>query len=225
MIQDSLPHTLNIVVHVLFGTAALALGLVQLVAAKGGQRHRILGRLFVRAAWIVVATAAAGVALFRFSAFLAVLTLLVAYWTYSGVRAVQIRHTGPTLQDGLVSIAGLVAVAVFLYYLPRIRFPWVGTIIYSTLGTLTAVALYDLCRFAFPRRWFESLWLYEHIVKIIGAHGAIVSAFAGTVLSAWQPYSQILPSGIWTALQLGFVIQRSRRARAAVDVEVTRRIA
>jgi uncharacterized membrane protein len=222
VIQDSWPHTLNVVAHILFGTAAVALGMVQLLGSKGGNRHRFLGRLFVGATWIVVATAATGLVAFRFGAFLAVLTLLVAYWTYSGVRSVRIRHTGPTLQDGAVAVCGLVAVALFLFYLPNIRFPWVPTVIYSTLGTLTMVALYDLSRFAFPKRWFESLWLYEHLVKMIGAHGAIVAAFSGTVLPSWQPYSQIVPVALWTALQLGFVIHLSRRSRAVAAIGVTR---
>jgi hypothetical protein len=49
------------------------------------------------------------------------------------------------------------------------------------------------------------------MVKIIGAHAAIVSAFAGTVLPFWQPYSQLLPSVVWTVLQIAFVVQVVRR--------------
>lgn len=203
--MDSL-HTVNVVLHVICGTAALALGLVQLVASKGGPPHRRLGRLFVYLVWTVVATAALGLALCGFRAFLAVLTLLVAYWTYSGMRAARTRGRGPMIQDGLASVLGLAAVVMFCYWLPYVRFPWVPSIIYSTLATLMLVAVYDLCRFAFPSHWHERLWQYEHIVKMIGAHAAIVAAFSGTVLSALQPYSQILPSVIWTGLQIGFVL-------------------
>jgi uncharacterized membrane protein len=225
VMHDSIAHTLNIGVHVVFGTAALTLGILQLVAAKGGPRHRLVGRLFMRAAWLVVLTATTGLTLFRFGAFLAVLTLLVAYWLYSGVRALRIRHTGPTMQDAAASCFGLLSVVIFLYYLPSVRYPWVPSIIYSTLATLTAVALYDLTRFAFPKRWFESLWLYEHVVKMIGAHGAIVSAFAGTVLPFWQPFSQVIAPVVWTALQLGFVVHIARRARREASPQWTRRIA
>jgi hypothetical protein len=160
-------------------------------------------------------TATTGLMLFRFGAFLAVLTLLVGYWLYSGVRALRIRDTGPTAGDAVASCCALLSVVIFLYYLPSVRYPWVPSIIYSTLATLTAVAVYDLARFAFPRNWFESLWLYEHVVKMIGAHGAIVSAFAGTVLPFWQPFSQILPPAIWTAFQLGFVIHIALARRSA----------
>jgi uncharacterized membrane protein len=215
--MDSWAHTLNIVIHVLCGTAALLLGFIQLLSKKGGAQHRKVGEWFVRLGWLTVATAAAGLALFRFGAFLAVLTLLVAYWIYSGIRALRIRHTGPQMRDAAASIGGLVAVAVFLYYLPRIQSPWVPTITYSTLATMATLASYDLSRFLFPRRWFKSLGLYEHVVKMIGAHGAMAAAFAGTVLSFLQPFSQIAPSVIWTLLQVGFVIHVIRTSAENVE--------
>jgi uncharacterized membrane protein len=225
MILDSWPHTLNILVHVLAGTAAIGIGAFQLMTAKGGTRHRLAGQWFVRAVWVVVSTAAAGLLLFRFGAFLAVLTLLVAYWNYSGMRAARNRANGPGLQDGVVSALALIAVAVFLYFLAGIRFPWAPSVIYGSLGALVLVTFYDLARFTFPRPWFESLWLGEHVAKMIGAHGALVSAFAGTVLSSWQPYSQILPSVVWTALQIGFVIQVARRSQSAAVPRTVRRFA
>lgn len=211
MIHESWTHTVNIVVHVVFGTLALLLGFVQLVTRQGGARHISRGRLFVRSVWIVVGTATIGLVVFRFSAFLAVITLLVAYWAYSGVRALRIRHTGPAIQDAVVSACGLGAVALFVLYLQTVRFPWAPQVIYSTLGTLTAVCLYDLARFTFPRRWFATLWRYEHLVKMIGAHSAVLAAFAGTVLSAWQPYSQLLPSVFSTAAMIGYVIYFATR--------------
>lgn len=211
--MDSIPQTINIVLHVVCGTAALVLGLVQLFAAKGGDRHRRLGLLFGYFVWAVVATAAIGLVLFEFRAFLAVLTLLVAYWTYSGLRATRTRERGPKGQDALASVLGLAAVAAFCYWLPYVRTPWVPAITYSTLATMATVAFYDLSRFLFPIRWHASLWPCEHIVKMLGAHAAIVSAFAGTMLAAFQPFSQVAPSVVWTLLQVGFLVQYRRRNR------------
>lgn len=209
--MDSISQTLNIVVHVACGSLALVLGLVQLFSAKGDDRHRRLGRWFAYLVWAVVATAAIGLVLFEFRAFLAVLTLLVAYWTYSGVRTVRTRELGPQVRDGVASVAGLVAVTALCYALPRLQVPWVPAITYSTLATLALVAVYDLSRFLFPRHWHRELWLYEHIVKMLGAHAAIVSAFSGTVLASLQPFSQIAPSVVWTLLQVGFLVQHRRR--------------
>lgn len=128
-------HTANIVVHVLFGSMALLIGCAQLVRRKGGQRHRSHGRRFVMAMVVVVGTAALGLAVFRFGAFLAVITALAAYWTYSGWRALRIAETGPQLSDTVAPLIGLAGTAAFLFYLPAIRFPWAGAVIYSTLAT------------------------------------------------------------------------------------------
>ena len=222
VLQDSVPHAINVLIHVVCGTAALALGFWQLIRVKGGTAHHQVGRWFVRAVSVVVVTAATGLALFRFGAFLAVLTLLVAYWLYSGVRASRMREAGPCLQDALVSVTALLAVALFLYFLPRVRFPWVPAVIYSSLGTLAALAFYDLSRFAFPRRWFRTLWVYEHAAKMLGAHGSVAAAFAGTVLPAWQPISQMAPPAIWTVLQIGFLVHIYWRARASSRAEARR---
>jgi len=84
--------------------------------------------------------------------------------------------------------------------------PWSPAIIYPTLGTLVAVAVYDLARFAFPKSWFATTWFYEHLIKMIGAYTAVVSAFSGTVLARWQPWSQIAPSIVGTAAMFGFIV-------------------
>jgi hypothetical protein len=105
-----------------------------------------------------------------------------------------------------MSVAGLGAAILFILFLQTVHFPWNPAVIYSTLGSLMCVATYDLARFAFPKRWFAKLWLHEHLVKMIGAYTAVVSAFSGTVLGAWQPYSQLVPSLLGTGLQIGYVL-------------------
>src|SRR5687768_15965875 len=80
-------HIANVAVHVVFGTLALVIGLVQLVGRKGGHVHLRRGQWFLGCVTVVVGTASIGLAVFRFTAFLAVITLLVAYWSYSGYRA------------------------------------------------------------------------------------------------------------------------------------------
>lgn len=211
-------HGANITVHVVSGVAALALGLVQLVSEKGGRLHTTVGRWFTSAIWIVVATAVLGVVAFEFRAFLSVLTLLVAYWNYSNVRTLRNRANGPSRQDAVAATCGLLAVALFLYLLPRVRFPWVPSVVYSTLFTFALVTLYDLSRFAFPKVWFARLWIHEHVVKSIGAYSAVVSAFAGTVLPAWQPYSQMVPPLAGFILQVVFVVRCARRPGAGSAV-------
>ena len=93
-----------------------------------------------------------------------------------------------------MSVSALVAAGLFALGAQAAQFPWAAGVVYSILGTLVAVAVYDLARFTFPKRWFKTLWLYEHLVKMNGWHGSILSAFSGTVLWAWHPYSRVAPT-------------------------------
>ena len=219
IMKDWWPHTANVVVHVLFGTLALVLGLVQLVTRKGGASHRARGRWFLGSVWVVVGTATTGIVLFRPRADLVAVTLLTAYWAWSGLRALRIRHVGPVARDALVSVCALVASVLLVLYLQTVRVPWAPAVVYSTLGTLVLLSLYDLVRFAFPARWFETLWLYEHLVKMIGAHSSVITAFSGTVLWRWSPYSQVLPSIVWTAFMITFVVYVRRRTVRKIVIE------
>ena len=208
-------HAANIVVHVAAGTLGLGIGFVQLGGRKGKGRHAARGRVFLACVWIVVATASIGLTAFRFVAFLGVITLLVAYWAYSGYRALHIRDTGPTPHDAVASCVGLGAAAAFVVFLQRATFPWAPIVIYSTLASLAMICTYDLVRFSFPTRWYRRLWLTEHIVKMLGAHGALAAAFSGTVLVGWQPFSQVAPSAFWTGAMVGYAAYYSRRRRVA----------
>jgi cation transporter-like permease len=49
---------------------------------------------------------------------------------------------------------------------------------------------------------------------MLGAYTAVVSAFAGTVLEKWQPYSQMIPSILGVVAMLGFIIYFRRNPRA-----------
>jgi hypothetical protein len=213
LFQESLPHTANVLVHVAFGTLALGAGLVALLARKGGRLHIRYGRLFLGFLAVVILTATVGIVAFGFRAFLGVITLLAAYQAYSGYRILRTRWTGLQGQDAVVALAGLATTALFLWFLDSTRTPWSPVVVYPTLGTLAVVALYDLARFAFPARWLRKTWFYEHLIKMLGAYNAVVSAFAGTVLAAWQPYSQILPSVLGLAATMGFIVYFRKRPK------------
>lgn len=187
-------HAANIASHVLFGTAALLIGFRQILTSPLKAHHAKRGRQFVAAVTVVLFTATIGLTLFEFRAFLAVITALAGYWTYSGMRTLRIRHGGPKLQDAVASLIGLAAVTGFMWFLPQVSLSWNPAVIYSTLASLAVICVYDLLRFAFPARWFRQLWIYEHVVKMISAHSAVFAAFAGTVLAAAQPFSQLAPS-------------------------------
>lgn len=211
-------HHLNILVHIGFGTLALLVGLVPLLTAKGGAAHVRAGRWFLGLAAGALLTAVLGLAVFNFRPFLTVVVLLSVYQAYSGFRALRTRATGPTLRDGVFSAVFLAGGLAFLVLLPRITLVWSPGIMYSTLGFLLAMTVYDLSRFAWRQRWRRGAWLYEHIWKMTSTYAALLSAFTGTVLAAYQPYSQVVPSALGTAVACGFMAyayrRRGRRATA-----------
>jgi len=207
-------HAANIAIHVVFGTIALVIGFVPLVTPKGGRTHVRFGRWFLICLIVVIATAVIGIVAFGFRAFLGVITMLAAYEAWSGYRVFAIRATGPRTLDALVSLGALGAAVLFVAYLRSVHVPWATVVIYSTLGTLVAVALYDLLRFALPNRWLAKSWFYEHLIKMMGAYTAIVSAFSGTVFARWQPYSQMAPSIIGSAAMIGFIVYHARAANS-----------
>lgn len=215
IIHSTLPHTLNVLVHVVFGTAAIGAGLVPIVTRKGGRAHRRFGRIFLACLGVVIVTAVIGVFAFNFRAFLGIITLLAAYNGYSGYRVLQTKAAGPQLRDTAAALGALALVAGFLQYLHAVRVPWAPVVIYSTLGSLVFVSAYDLVRLAFPRRWYGSLWLYEHLAKMLAAYSAVLSAFAGTVLVRWQPYSQIVPSALAVAAMVGFGVASRNNSPSA----------
>lgn len=189
-------HQFNILLHVAAGTVALVLGLTALLAAKRAGLHTRTGRYFLMALTLVVATALTGSLLFRSSPFLFFLTLLSGYVGYSGFRAVRLRERQSRPGDALIAGAVL-AVALWYTLLIRQGFSnWSPVIIYSTVGAIILVTTYDLVKYFFLHQILKSWWIYEHIYKLISAFSAIVSAFAGTVLPNWQPYSQLTPSVI-----------------------------
>src|ERR1700733_6743018 len=65
-------HWVNIAIHVVFGAAALALGLVAICSPKGRRLHIGSGRLFIYAYLVVITTATIGLLAFDFRSFLAV---------------------------------------------------------------------------------------------------------------------------------------------------------
>jgi hypothetical protein len=204
-------HQLNILVHVVFGTLALLVGLGSIFTAKGGPAHVRFGRWFLGLAAVVLATAVLGLAVFNFRPFLTVIVLLSVYQAYSGFRVLRTRATGPTLRDGVFSGVFLAGGLAFLLLLPRITLVWSPVVMYSTLGTLLAMTTYDLSRFGWLARWRRGAWLYEHIWKMMSTYAALLSAFTGTVLEAYKPYSQFLPSVLGSAVAVGFMVYAYRR--------------
>lgn len=206
-------HKLNILTHVVCGSVALLLGLVALLVNKGKRIHKRVGNSFLVFLVVVILTGLLGVFVFGRNTFLLVITALSGYHGFSGYRVLQTKSNQPRPLDVVVAFTCLCTVVYFLYYMKEIGMIWSPTIIYSTVGAILAVITYDLLRYFIPKAAYQRMWLCEHIYKMIGAFSALLAAFSGTVFKAYQPYSQILPSAIGIALQIGFILYYIRKQR------------
>ena len=204
-------HLANIIGHVICGSLALIIGYILLIKSKGTLFHKKLGRYFVYLMVIVVITGIFGVIIFKRNMFLLVITILVGYNTYSGVRNIKTKINQFYFQDLLAMLLAIGIVSYFWYYLQTIGFYWNPVIIYSTVGYLFIVISYDIFRYFIPKNRYANLWIYEHSCKMISALGGLTDAFIGTILPDYKPYSQILPSVITTFIMIYFVIDIYRK--------------
>lgn len=202
----SLFHRTNIVIHIFAGSSALLIGIFILVAVKGGKRHRIYGRLFLWLLSIVILTGLLGVFIFKRNSFLLVITVLSGYLGFSGFRVMRNRSNKPRLLDVAAALLSILSVIFFVYYFRSIGLIWSPVIIYSTVGYLVLVVVYDLSRSLFTKKTYQNMWMYEHILKMVSAFSALLSAFTGTVLPQYHPYSQFLPSVFGSVIALGFML-------------------
>lgn len=192
-------HLINIAIHVAAGIASLVAGFGAMAVQKTRPRHTRYGRVFTRLVYLVIATALFGVFVFRGNAFLFVLTLLSGYNCFSGIRAMRLAGARPSCQDYLIAGGVMLAGVGYLCVLKREGFYWAPAVIYSTAGALFLVAGYDLLKRILPLWFLQKAVLYEHSYKMISAWSALLSAFCGTVLPQYKPYSQLLPSVICLA--------------------------
>lgn len=202
--MDTPLHASNIIVHVISGTIALIIGFLILFKTKGTPLHIKLGYIFIYCMIVVVTTGAFGVIVFKRNLFLLLITVLAGYNTYSGFRILKEKSNRFYIKDILAMLGAVSIALVFIYYLKLIGFYWNPVVIYSGVGYLLLVVCYDIFRYCIPAAQYGNLWRYEHSSKMISAMGALLSAFVGTLLPDYKPYSQILPSLLMTLIMLFF---------------------
>jgi hypothetical protein len=206
----TLPHLVNLATHIGAGSIALGLGFAVLARRKGTPAHRTLGRWFTAFAGVVCLSAIIGTAIFRFMPLFAVLSVFVPYELVSGWRSALTKARGPQWFDAVWTIACIAASALLIPVLLRAN-DGRSSVIIATLGGLGAMLAYDVLRWTFPRRWFDTLWQFDHSYKMISAQFGMLSALIGNVVRVGQPWSQLLPSALG---MLVVVVTFVRLARA-----------
>lgn len=199
-------QTINIAVHVGFGSTAILLGAAQLFTRKGGRVHAWTGRAYLALFCVVLLTALIGTFSFGFRSFLAALTLSSGYWLISGLRVLHLQEGGPRLLDNVAAMTAIVlavAIAIFMRSQPgQLTVP-----AYIALGNVVSICVYDLARNLNGEAWLRRSWLNEHIYKMIGSHGALISAAGGNLFVELQPWSIFLPPMVSLGLVFVFVLR------------------
>jgi hypothetical protein len=79
---------------------------------------------------------------------------------------------------------------------------------------------WDLWRFARPTGWPFSpdLWTCEHLVKMLSAYGAVLSAFSGNYLTFLPtPWSQLWPTMLFQPMAVLWIVVLFARRRRRVS--------
>ncbi|KAF0180467.1 MAG: hypothetical protein IV086_10005 [Hyphomonadaceae bacterium] len=213
--MSTLPHLLNVALHVAVGAGGLALGLVVLLTVKGGALHRRLGKIFAILGAISLMTAAIGVLFFDPLPPLISATLAFGYQFLSGLRALALKARGPGPVDFCLAIAGLGGCWALYSFMGAGTSTWPPIIGYSAIFYTSAVALYDLSRFSWARAWRQHARPLDHGLKMAGAYFAMMSAGFGNVFRGLQPWSQVGPSVLGVIVILGLATAYVRKVPGA----------
>lgn len=207
-------HSINIFLHVLLGSVAIILGIIQLFNVKGGKQHRLVGRLFLGAYAVVIIAAILGAFFFEFRVFLVVLTFTAAYSCNAGHRVLLLRGKRPKAFDNIFSFLGIVFCLGFIYLIDSVPLIMSKTTVLATLGALLSYCIYDISRNFFTLKYLIRTWLYEHMIKMISALSALLSGASGNLLPSFGTYGQLTPSVLTSVLIVIFIVRMKRHKQA-----------
>lgn len=207
--------------HISCGFALVVVGLVPILARKGSRLHRWAGRTFVvlmsvllAAAWVMTAM--------HLSAYFAALSATATITVFSGTRVLGRKR--PDLDprqrakplDWAVTL-GLVAVGIWVLVLVvQGRTGNNAVVSMALVYAAFSYGAWDLWRFLRPTAWpfSPNLWTYEHLVKMLSAYGAVLSAFSGNFLTVLPtPWSQLWPTLLFQPMAVIWIVVLATRRR------------
>ena len=223
--------TILLVAHIIAGSLAVVVGLVALVTPKpvraiaataAGRAHKKSGRLFLCTMCVVIGTATV-LTLISLNPYFAGLTAASAVAVFSGYRVLGRKRPDLNAHHAARPLDWIVTLVIFVVGVLLIALGAAGGItknlpvVYSLGVGSVLYAGYDLYRFARPLAFpfSPNLWLYEHLVKMIGGYFGAVAAFSGSVLLLLpEPWRQLWATSLGQTLAVVLVIYYRRKLKA-----------
>lgn len=177
-----LPYAI-LCIHVILGTIALVVGVIPMIAKKGGKAHNITGILYCLAMLGVVVTALP-LAYLKSNYFLGAIAVFSFYMCFTGYRFTKLKPgKKPNFFDYSASVFTVIVACGMLYIsfmalLQGGNAMFIGTI----LGVFGIICLLmsgsDLRRYLSKKEKGKMDWFYSHIGRMIGSYIATFTAFA-----------------------------------------------
>lgn len=215
-----------LITHIVAGSIAVLVGLISLLApkplnVKRGRIHRRTGNYFLYAMIVVIGTATV-LTIISFNPYFAGLTVAATIAIFSGYRILKRKRPDLNLADRATAIDWIITLIIFAVGLYLIFLAMTGGIaqnlpvVYSLgIGSMLYAA-YDLYRFIRPLGFpfSPNLWLYEHLVKMLGGYFGAVAAFSGSVLVILPPpWRQLWATSLGQFLAITMVIYYYRKLK------------
>lgn len=211
-------------VHITVGTVAVIAGLIALVMPKpvGGRTssaHRRSGAAFLWSMAVVITTAAV-LTVIKFNPYFAGLTASATIAVFSGYRVLGRKRPDLGPSQRATTLDWVVTILVFMTGVLLTGLGASGgiasnlAVVYALGGGCVLYASYDLYRFTWPVSFpfSPNLWLYEHLVKMIGGYFGAVAAFSGSVLVLLPaPWRQLWATTLGQILAVVLVIYYRRK--------------
>ncbi len=216
-------YTVNLIIHIVSGFTSLTVGLIPMIAQKGGRVHKVSGQVFFWAMFGVFVTATVSW-LQRpdkpFFQFLLLVGFFSFHLTLTGVRTLRRKTTKaqPTRFDWFVAgVAMLGGIVAILFGIGQL-YAGLRTGQFSMFSVLYLLFGGSFLRNGQMDWWVYSGWVsmekmhwfYNHITRMVGAYIASFTAFC-VVNSEHIPLPGLL---VWTLPGAigGFFIGRTVRS-------------
>ncbi len=195
--------TAVLAIHIMGGSIALITGLFNMIARKGGPRHRMAGTIFT---WAMLAVAFSAVILSFYinSLFFFSLGIFTFYMTWNGSRSAALKKVVFGLNDRIVLVIGIANTMVMLLS---------GNAILLGLGILSStLALREVILFWKVRKGDTlppNTWLVRHISMMVGSYISTLTAFLVVNWDGIGPFW--IPWALPPAVLVPYIVWWSRK--------------